>query len=335
MFKYLQARYRSLRTEARFLLLVLAGSLVGIGGSVHAGAVLSAGAVIDGFGLSSFVSEIPNGGGVGPVGLVNTTGGKIMISGYNSGEIRVFADVDGQTWAAGVASPTAYGSGNPAGLATVGGKFYLANQASGTVVEVDSAGTYVQDILTGGSFYTGIVGNPFTGHLYVSDIFGAVYDVDPVTKTRTVFVAGGVDGVSLSPDGKTLYVAALFAGHILGYDTTTAVQVFDSGFISGGVDGTAVGGGALAGNIYVNTNDGHVVEVDLITMVQTIIVEGGSRGDLVTVDANNGTLLFTQTDSVLRLTAPSGGGFGTPIPEPGTLALLGLALLALRLQSRR
>ena len=334
MHAFTQAHCSSLRRHASAALLACFGVLATFATTANAAAILSPGAALAGFGLSTFVSDIPNSGGVGPVGLVNV-GSNIMLTGYATGEIRVFSDVDGQVWSAGAAALTNYGGNDPAGLATVGGKYYLARQANGVVVEVDAAGNYVQDIVSVGGLTTGLVGNPFTGHLFVSDVFGAVSDVDPIAKTKTTFISGGIDGITLSPDGKTLYVAALFTGHILGYDTTTMALVFDSGAIGGGIDGTALGSGSLVGNIFVNTNDGHVIEVNLLTSVQTVIVEGGSRGDLVTVDANNGTLLFTQTDRVLRLSGPVGGGFGNPIPEPSSLALIGLGLLALRFGRRR
>lgn len=61
-------------------------------------AVLTAAGSGAGFGLASFVGLIPNNGAVGPVGLVNTTGGNIMVTGYANGEVRVFSDVDGQSW---------------------------------------------------------------------------------------------------------------------------------------------------------------------------------------------------------------------------------------------
>jgi hypothetical protein len=85
------------------------------------------------------------------------------------------------------------------------------------------------------------------------------------------------------------------------------------------IDGSALGTGTLSGNIFVNTNSGTLVELNLATKVQTVIASGGSRGDFVEADPN-GSLLLTQSDSVLRLTAPEGGGFA-PLPEPSTLVL--------------
>ena len=75
--------------------------------------------------------------------------------------------------------------------------------------------------------------------------------------------------------------------------------------------------------IFVNTNGGTVVEVNLATKVQTLIASGGSRGDFVTVDPSNNTLLLTQSDRILRL---SGGNFG-PVPEASTFVSTGLLLL--------
>jgi hypothetical protein len=57
-------------------------------------------------------------------------------------------------------------------------------------------------------------------------------------------------------------------------------------------DGTAIGTGPLAGNIFANTNGGTIVEVNLATLAQTPIASGGSRGDFVTLDPN-GTLMVT------------------------------------------
>src|SRR5262249_16652854 len=150
---------------------------------------------------------------------------------------------------------------------------------------------------------------------------GVIWDVDPIAKTKTVFVNQSADGLSVSPDGTTLYGA--INGRILGFNILTKAQVFDSGPIPGGVDGTAAGTGPIFSNfIFGNTNSGQVFEVNLTTSVQTLIATDGSRGDFVTVDPTNNTLLLTQTDTMVRL---SGASF-TIVPEPTSALLLGLGL---------
>ncbi len=100
--------------------------------------------------------------------------------------------------------------------------------------------------------------------------------------------------------------------------------------IPGDPDGTRLGFGPLAGKIYVNTNGGTVVEVNLTTKVQTVIATGGSRGDFVTLDPSNDSLLLTQSTEIDRLTPPP-GGFGSSVPEPSSMIMLatgGLGFLA-------
>ena len=96
---------------------------------------------------------------------------------------------------------------------------------------------------------------------------------------------------------------AVGSGHLIGFNTSTKAEVIDSGFINT-LDGTAAGTGSIFGGlIFGNTNDGRLIEIDLSTLEQTLIATGGSRGDFVTVDRTNDTLLITQSDRILRSTA--------------------------------
>jgi hypothetical protein len=289
---------------------------------------LTAAATAQGFTLSTFVDLVPTVNCCGPLGVVNTPSG-LLVAGY-AGDVRSFSNVDNQHWSASTTAVGAsYGAANPAGLTVLGGRYYLTLQNQGRVVEVSASGVFIQNIVNIGSA-TGIVANPSNGLLYVST-GGQIFAVDPIAKTTSVFVNAAADGLTISASGSILYAEA--SGHIFGYDTTSKAQVFDSGAISGGPDGTAFGSGALAGNLFVNTNLGDLIEVNISTLVQTLLFTGGTRGDFVSVDTSNGTLLFTQTSSVLRLTAPSGGCFGsscpTDVPLPSSILLLMIGMLGL------
>jgi PEP-CTERM motif len=75
--------------------------------------------------------------------------------------------------------------------------------------------------------------------------------------------------------------------------------------------------------IFANTNSGQLFEINLTTQVETLIATGGSRGDFVTVDPTNNTLLLTQTDRLVRL---NGASFNA-VPEPSPLVLAGVGAL--------
>lgn len=285
-----------------------------------------------GFSLSTFATGFPSSNSVGPLGIA-FPGSGVLVTDY-PGNVRFFtSDIDGQSAASflPVAGAT-YGLSNAVGLAQVGSHIYMTQQGLGRVVEINADGTFNQPIVSGITFATGIIANPANGHLFVSNL-SQIFDVNPIAKTSTPFVNAGADGLSISSDGSILY-AAIFGGGILGFDTTSKLQVFNSGSIPGNLDGTALGFGSLAGNIFGNTNGGTVVEVNLSTLVQTTLATGGSRGDFVSVDPNNNTLLLTQTDSIVRLIPPAGGGFGPPgaaVPEPSTWVLLASGLAGLTL----
>ncbi len=292
--------------------------LTAFSSSASAAMTLTPAGIDLGFSLTTFADQIPaNGSGVGPVGIASFGANSVIVSGYANGTTRIFDDVDGQHYTTtGVAGIATFGGNDAAGLTVLGGNIYMALQSSGKVVQLNNDGSINHTLA--GSFpgATGIDANPATNRLYVSNPFGGpTSEVDPVTGLATTTFGGSADGLTLSPDNTILY--AEVGSHIIGYNATTYAAVFDSGFISG-ADGVVIGIGPLAGNIYVNTNFGTIVQVNTTTLVQTPIATGGSRGDLVNLDTFNGTLLLTQTDRVLRLIPPAGGF----LPEPGSLLLI-------------
>jgi hypothetical protein len=281
---------------------------------------LTAAGTAAGFKLTPFAFNFPIAADTGgPLGMAFTTSGGVMVSDA-PGNVRVFAtDTDGQN-AASVAPGASYGDENAKGLARVGSDFYLAEFNSGKVVKLNADGSFNQDIVSIG-LPTGIVANPVNGHLLVtSQTLNAIVDVDPIAKTTRTLISGlsRPDGISITPDGKTVYVSNYGAGHVLGFDLSTGKQVFDSGFISGGADGNALGSGGLAGNLFVNTNDGRVIEINLSSLAQTVLASGGTRGDFIASDPN-GSLLVTQSSEIYRLTLPGGGGL-TLAGNPGAVS---------------
>lgn len=335
---------RSLKSCSLAVCLVLA-----VASQSHAGLTLTPAGAGQGFTLTTFASGFPTvGSGTpgfadGPFGIGFPAGGAVLVLDI-FGDMRRFpTDTDGQTAAA---APITYMYGNhdpqnpiynPGDIAASGGNLYITLSHSDLVVQINADGTFNQNIASVSATpdaAAGIAVNPVNGHLFVSveDASNSVVDVDPIAKTVTPFVSTvqSPDGMTFNASGSILYVSTLdqfLPGRVVGFDVVTKAQVFDSGIITGGPDGLAIGTGALAGNLFVNTNDGRVVEINLATHVQTEIANGGSRGDFVKVDPNNGTLLLIQSDSIVRLTPPPGGGFEGAVPEPSTLTICSLLVL--------
>jgi DNA-binding beta-propeller fold protein YncE len=285
------------------------------------GLTLTAAGISQHLELSTFATGFPSSSNVGPLGIGFPSGGGVLVSDF-LGNVRLFpSDVDGQSAAS---APIAqnYGGQNAKDLAKIGSSFYMTQGASGKIIELNADGTFNRNVISGINSPEGLVANPANNHLFVAaQGTSQILDVNPATGTSVVFhTVSAPDGISLSPDGQTLYVAATGTGHLLGFNTTTGATVFDSGPISGGIDGTAAGSGALADFVFANFNNGTVVEINLITLAQTVIATGGSRGDFVAVDPSNNTLMLTQTDRIMRLQG---------IPEPSSLVLLALGSAAM------
>jgi hypothetical protein len=286
--------------------------------------VTSAGAA-QGLSLTSFATGFPvlASNSAGPTGITFLDGGGVLVC-DQPGNVRLLpSHTNGQN-ANSVPVIQNYGAGNVEGLVRFGSAIYMTQYGLGNVLQLNSNGTFMRTV-AGVHSAAGIVANPSNGHLFVSDYDdNLVADVNPATGAVQTFVSSsGPDGLVLSADGNTLYVAASVAGGIRGYNTLTGVQVYASSAISGTVDGLTLGAGPFGGKVFANTLAGQLIEIDLNTNAQTVIASGGSRGDFLTVDPTNNTLLVTQSDSILRL---SGGVF---VPEPSSLSILGVMTLIL------
>jgi hypothetical protein len=283
--------------------------------------------------LTTFASGFPtsqsgnNTGLAGPVGIVFPQSGGVLVS-DGPGNVRLFAsDTDGQLAASAPVGQN-YGIGNAQGIGRLGTGIYMGQQPNNDLVQLNPDGSFNQTIVSNLVTASDVVGNPANGHLYVSGrgVNGPIYEVDPVAKTKATFAVVQADGMCLSPDNSILYVAdPTVTGHIFGYNTTTKNIVFDSGFIAGDPSGVAIGTGTLTGKLVVETYvSGTVLTVDLTTLAQTVIATGASRGEHIGVDPN-GSLLITESDSIVRMTS---------VPEPTGAAAL-LASTALGFLGRR
>ncbi len=262
--------------------------------------------------LSTFAAGFPNSSNIGPLGMAFPSSGGVLVT-DSPGNVRLFpTDTDGQS-AAQYRPSRNYGLGRAVGLAQAGEAIYMATEQGNAqgVYQLNVDGT-VNRLVVPLPNAQGIVANPANGHLFVSDTHGKIFDVNPIANPpmSTVFFNDGTtapfDGLTISMDGRILYSARRPSGSILGFDTNTHKVVFNSGAIPGVPDGVAEGIGPLTGNLFVNCNNGTVVEVNIATNQQTVIASGGSRGDFVTVDPHNYSVLLTQTDRIIRMTFPFG-----------------------------
>ena len=313
------------------------GAVLAVGlGEAHpaqAGLALTAAGIADQFTLSNFLS---GGSGYSFLGAANLPDGTLAVGGFSPGTIYKFADSDGQTKANALSSVAFAGEID---LATAGGQAYAASRNTG-FYQVSNNLTLTQ--ITPGpaaTAFEGIAGNPVGGHLIIRSS-GGLIELNPLTGINRLIAIppAGADGVSVSADGKTVYVAIFGGSEVQGYDIATGALVFDSKNLPGGPDGTAVIiGGDFDGSIVVNNNDGSVGLIDVIDRTETIIATGGTRGDFASPDLNNGSLLLFEDDSAWRLGIKGGGigGGGTPVPEPASAMLFGIGVLAIRFARRK
>jgi DNA-binding beta-propeller fold protein YncE len=318
----------------------------------QASLALTAAGIADGFTLTNFLSL---GGGYTFLGSANLPDGTLAVGGNAQNKIYQFNDLDGQTLANAL---KIVDFGGEIDLANAGGQAYAASQNAGfwqVANDLTLTKIITNPLVLPTPAMEGLAGNPVTGNLIATSSLGLI-NLDPTTGNNKVIISNPpslADGVTVSPDGNTAYVAIFGGSEVLGYDISTGTLVFSAMNLPDGPDGIAViSGGAFNGDIVVNNNgvrhssgtfDGSVGLLDVKTGIETIIASGGTRGDFASPDLNNGSLLLYEDDSVWRLAlagscigAPCPGGGGGPgLPEPATLVLLSTGLLSLGWMRRR
>jgi hypothetical protein len=182
-------------------------------------------------------------------------------------------------------------------------------------------------------------GNPVNGHIIATSSVGLI-DIDPLANgglgSFRVINGQSGDGVSVSPDGAIAY---LEQGNINGYNILTGDLAVSYPVTCSGPDGTGViqSNNGLNGQIVVNCNDGSVGLINPADSSFTVIATQATRGDYVSPDVTNGTLLLDFSDTVERLSCGPNCGIGSAAsaPEPSTFGLLGFAMAGLVVIARR
>jgi YD repeat-containing protein len=162
--------------------------------------------------------------------------------------------------------------------------------------------------------------HPESGKIYVST-GGGVAIFDPATGIFEPFSETRVDDLAFSPTGELWGTSWPERGTLVQFSPRGRGQAVVR--LDAKVDSLAFGrpGSALAGLLFVTTNDGELEMIDLATFQHLSIAQGGSRGENV-MATTDGALLVAQSHQIDRI-APRFAPrvVGTNPPHLGAAAL--------------
>jgi hypothetical protein len=333
-------------------------------------------AVQAGFSLSVFASgfltSIGPGNQIGPVGVAFTDTQQVLVVDNGSNQLYRFpSDTDGQVLSDATLLAGTTNWQSPTGLIQVftptGPTYYLNEYGASTVVQIDSSGNVLSivDFDTGLYGPVGLVWYPGpqtasipSNSLLVSTDYEGLWWTLPGPSGGSEFIGDSGRGLVIEHDGSHIYLAQAGTNIVHGYDLRgTPTLSYNSGTISdgmghtpSGVEGLALGVGALNGFLFLNCTDGTLWMLNITSGTLRTpsggvtvgpgaglrIATGGTRGSLITADpfrctgphgdpvpcgqANAlPTLLVTQSKEIYRLSIPSS------VPALGPWAVAGLA----------
>jgi hypothetical protein len=280
--------------------------------------------------------------------------GDILISNHGGSDVQLLDPTTG------IVSTLVSVSGTPIGLAFDGSKNLYINVGNGIQRYNPGTGTLDASFFTGSGQREGLTFDPVTQHLF-SVSFGGdhIEEVDLAGNlVRTINIPTSADLLGISARGGELVATDYGNGNVYLSNTLTPTVWTTIANINAGIYAPDID---ASGNIFVNDfATGTVVKLAAGTFAKSTFILGlsgpdnglsiGDNGnftisqfsaDEVSLYDSSGTLIknfpgvLNPDELVVYAPVRTGGGGGGSVPEPGTVVLLGTALLCMGAIYRR